>query len=361
MNTNNYAVIMAGGIGSRFWPMSRTNHPKQFIDILGTGKTLIQQTFDRLAEVCSRENIYVVTNEIYQELVLEQLDIKIDQVLCEPEMKNTAPCIAYAAFKIHEQNPNAVMIVAPSDHLILDQKGFTNCIELAFKNVTANNILATLGMKPSRPDTGYGYIQYTNETLASCTELKKVKTFTEKPNLELAEEFLLSGDFLWNSGIFIWSTSSILARIKIDLENLYDAFNSGKHLLNSTGEGKYINELYPTLKSVSIDFGIMEKADNVYVLPADFGWSDLGTFGSIYSQIPKDENQNALISENVILYNSSQNMIHSSNNKLIVVDGLEDYIVVDRTNVLLICKKKNEQLIKQYMKDAREQKGEDFV
>jgi len=361
MNKNNYAVIMAGGIGSRFWPMSRTKHPKQFIDILGTGKSLIQQTFDRLTEVCPIENIYIVTNEIYQKLVLDQLDVKQEQVLCEPEMKNTAPCIAYAAFKIHQQNPNAVMIVAPSDHLILDQKSFTSCVKLAFKNVTDNNILVTLGLKPSRPDTGYGYIQYSNESLVTCSDLKKVKTFTEKPNLELAKEFLLSGDFLWNSGIFIWSTANIIVRLKKDLENLHDAFDGGKHFLNTGQEVEFINKLYPTLKSISIDFGIMEKADNVFVLPADFGWSDLGTFGSIYTQIPKDEQQNALVSENVILYNSSQNMIHSSSKKLIVVDGLNDYIVVDRTNVLLICKKENEQLIKQYMMDAREQKGEDFV
>jgi mannose-1-phosphate guanylyltransferase len=361
MNNNYYAVIMAGGIGSRFWPMSRTKHPKQFIDVLGTGKTLIQQTFNRLTKICPAENIYIVTNDIYKELVLEQISVNSEQVLCEPAMKNTAPCIAYAAFKIHQKNPNASMLVAPSDHLILKEDEFVSCIKQSLNATENNDVLITLGIKPSRPDTGYGYIQYKNEHLSSDTELKEVKTFTEKPNLELAEQFIASGDFLWNSGIFIWSAESIINRFQKDLKEIYDAFTASKHLLNTDKETEFINTTYPALKSISIDFGIMEKADNVFVLPSDFGWSDLGTFGSIYSHIPKDENENALVSDNVILYNASKNMIHSNADKLIVVDGLEDYIVVDRENVLLICKKENEQLIKQYMKDAKEQKGEDYV
>ena len=361
MNNNYYAVIMAGGIGSRFWPMSRTKHPKQFIDVLGTGKTLIQQTFDRLSKICPSENIYIVTNDIYKDLVLEQLKVESEQVLCEPAMKNTAPCIAYAAFKIHQKNPNASMLVAPSDHLILKEDEFVSCIKQSFEAADNNDILITLGIQPSRPDTGYGYIQYKNEQLESETELKEVKTFTEKPNLELAEQFISSGDFLWNSGIFIWSSESIINRFQHDLKVIYDAFISGKHLLNTHKETEFINSIYPNLKSISIDFGIMEKADNVYVLPADFGWSDLGTFGSIYTHIPKDDKENALVSDNVILYDASKNMIHSSADKLIVVDGLEDYIVVDRKNVLLICKKENEQMIKQYMNDAKEQKGEDYI
>jgi len=361
MNTNYYAVIMAGGIGSRFWPMSRTKHPKQFIDVLGTGKTLIQQTFDRLSKICPSENIYVVTNNIYEDLVLEQLNINREQVLCEPAMKNTAPCIAYAAFKIHKQNPNACMLVAPSDHLILKEDEFVNCIDQSLKAVENNDVLITLGIQPSRPDTGYGYIQFMDDHLSNDPELKKVKTFTEKPNLQLARQFLSSGDFLWNSGIFIWSAESIINRFQNDLKEIYDAFISGKHLLNTEKETEFINKTYPTLKSISIDFGIMEKADNVYVLPADFGWSDLGTFGSIYTHLPKDDKENALVSDHVILYNSSKNMIHSSADKLIVIDGLDDYIVVDRNNVLLICKKENEQMIKQYMNDAKEQKGKDYV
>ena len=361
MNNNYYAVIMAGGIGSRFWPMSRTKHPKQFIDVLGTGKTLIQQTFYRLSKICPAENIYIVTNDIYKDLVLEQININSEQVLCEPTMKNTAPCIAYAAFKIHHKNPNASMLIAPSDHLILKEYEFINCVKKSLNATKNNDVLITLGIQPSRPDTGYGYIQYKNEHLSSDAELKEVKTFTEKPNLELAEQFISSGDFLWNSGIFIWSAESIINRFQKDLKDIYDAFIAGKHLLNTDKETEFINTTYPTLKSISIDFGIMEKAENVYVLPSDFGWSDLGTFGSIYSHIPKDANENALVSDNVILYDASKNMIHSKPDKLIVVDGLEDYIVVDRKNVLLICKRENEQMIKQYMKDAKNQKGEDYV
>ncbi len=361
MKNNCYAVIMAGGIGSRFWPMSRTKHPKQFIDVLGTGKTLIQQTFDRLNKMCPSENIYIVTNAIYEDLVLQQLPVDRNQVLCEPSMKNTAPCIAYAAFKIHQKDPNALMIVAPSDHLILDEEGFLKKLNKSLEAVISDDILITLGIQPSRPDSGYGYIQFSNNQLESDSEIKKVSRFTEKPNQELAEEFLSSGDFLWNSGIFIWSTKSIINRLKTDLYDLYDSFTKGQHLLNSEKEKEFINAIYPSIDSISIDFGIMEKADNVYVIPSDFGWSDLGTFGSLYTHIPKDNSENALVSKNVILYNSSKNMIHSNSDKLIVIDGLEDYIIVDQKNVLLICKKENEQMIKQYTKDVKEKKGEDYV
>lgn len=361
MNKNYYAVIMAGGIGSRFWPMSRTKHPKQFIDILGTGNTLIQQTFNRLSKICPSENIYIVTNKIYENLVLEQLNVKSEQVLCEPAMKNTAPCIAYAAFKIQQKNPKASMVVAPSDHLILDENEFTRCINQSLKATESKDTLITLGIQPSRPDTGYGYIQYMNDQLACDPELKRVKTFTEKPHLELATEFISSGDFLWNSGIFVWSTKSIIKRFKHYLKDVYNAFEEGNEFLNTNQETDFINKMYPTLKSISIDFGIMEKSEDVYVLPADFGWSDLGTYGSIYNHIPKDAHNNALVNDNVITYNSSNNMIHSNSEKLIVIDGMEDYIVVDRNNVLLICRKENEQMIKQYMNDAKEQKGEDYI
>ena len=352
---------MAGGVGSRFWPMSRTKHPKQFIDVLGTGKTLIQQTFDRLSNVCPSENIYIVTNAIYEDLVLNQLQIKRTQILCEPCMKNTAPCIAYAAFKIHQKNPNASMVVAPSDHLILNENAFIKTVNQSLKAVKMDDILITLGIEPSRPDTGYGYIQFIKDELKPEVKVKKVKTFTEKPNLELAKEFISSGDFLWNSGIFVWTTKSILTRFKIDIPDLYSVFIEGQHHLNSDKEMEFINSIYPSITSVSIDFGVMEKAENVYVIPSDFGWSDLGTFGSIYTHIPKDDNKNASVSNNVILYNSSKNMIHSNPNKLIVIDGLEDYIVVDQNNVLLICKKENEQMIKKYMKDVQERKSEEYI
>lgn len=352
---------MAGGIGSRFWPMSRTKHPKQFIDILGTGSTLIQQTFNRLSKLCPLENIYIVTNEQYKALVIEQLNINEGQVLCEPVMRNTAPCIAYAAFKIQKLNPNATMIVAPSDHLILNEQSFLECANDSFISAAKNDILITLGMQPTRPDTGYGYIQYKDESLASNSNFKEVKTFTEKPNLDLAEQFIASGDFLWNSGIFIWSVKSIVKRFQSDLKEIYDAFTQGSHLLNTSNEKEFIDSAYPDLKNISIDFGIMEKANNVFVLPASFGWSDLGTFGSLYTHVNKDDNGNALVSNNVITYNSTNNMIHSSEDKLIVLDGLNDYIVVDKNNVLLVCKKENEQRIKQYMNDAKNSKGEDYV
>lgn len=361
MNSNNYAVIMAGGIGSRFWPMSRTKLPKQFIDILGTGSTLIQQTFKRLSRICPKENILIVTNEHYKNLVLDQLEVKQNQVLCEPMMRNTAPCVAYAAFKIHKLNPNASMIVAPSDHLILDEDEFIRCVKHSFIATNQNDILITLGMQPNRPDTGYGYIQHKEDTLLTDSSFKKVKTFTEKPNLELAQEFIKSGDFLWNSGIFIWSAKSILNRFHNDLKDIYDTFTQGAHYLNTDQEGNFINTSYANMKNISIDVGIMEKADNVYVMPANFGWSDLGTFGSLYTLIQKDNNDNALVSKNVMTYNSSNNMVHSSTNKLVVLDGLDNYIIVDQKDVLLICKKENEQLIKQYMHDAKSQKGEEYI
>ena len=361
MKENKYAIIMAGGIGSRFWPMSRTQHPKQFIDILGAGKTLIQQTFDRLSKVCPIQNIYIVTNDIYKDTVLEQLSISSEQVLCEPARRNTAPCIAYAAFKIHQKNPDALMVVAPSDHLILQEDEFVKCIEIALEAANQNDALITLGIQPSRPDTGYGYIQYTEETIETNQAINKVKTFTEKPDLELAKQFIESGDFLWNAGIFVWSSASIIKSFQKDLKDIYDPFMVAKHLLNSPEEEVFINKTYPTLPNISIDFGIMEKAENVYVLPTDFGWSDLGTFGSIYNHLEKDDNLNATLSDNVLTYNSSNNIIHSDSKKLIVVDGLDDYIVVDKDNVLLICKKENEQNIKQYMNDAKRLKGEEYV
>jgi len=361
MKENKYAIIMAGGIGSRFWPMSRTQHPKQFIDILGAGKTLIQQTFDRLSKVCPIQNIYIVTNDIYKDTVLEQLSISSEQVLCEPARRNTAPCIAYAAFKIHQKNPDALMVVAPSDHLILQEDEFVKCIEIALEAANQNDALITLGIQPSRPDTGYGYIQYTEETIETNQAINKVKTFTEKPDLELAKQFIESGDFLWNAGIFVWSSASIIKSFQKDLKDIHDPFMVAKHLLNSPEEEAFINKTYPTLPNISIDFGIMEKAENVYVLPSDFGWSDLGTFGSIYNHLEKDENLNATVSNNVLTYNSSNNIIHSNSKKLIVVDGLDDYIVVDKDNVLLICKKENEQSIKQYMNDAKRLKGEEYV
>lgn len=348
---------MAGGIGSRFWPMSRTQHPKQFIDILGTGETLIQQTYNRLKRICPEENIYIVTNKIYKDLTKEQLDgITDEQVICEPTMRNTAPCIAYANYKIAEKNPNANIVVAPSDHLILKEDEFVRVIEMALEHTAQNDCLLTLGITPSRPDTGYGYIQY----LESDTEINRVKTFTEKPNLEIAKQFLESGDFCWNSGMFIWSLNSIQKAFETLLPDVDDVFKDGLGKYNTNKEHDFIQTAYSSCKSISIDYGIMEKSKNVFVISADIGWSDLGTWGSIYTHLPLDENNNALVGENVMMYDSSNNIVNVPREKLVVLQGLDDYIVVESDNILLVCKKEEEQKIKQIVADIKKSKDEKF-
>jgi len=358
MNKNNYCVIMAGGIGSRFWPMSRTQHPKQFIDILGTGQTLIQQTYNRLKRICPEENIYIVTNEIYKKLTLSQLPgISEEQIICEPTMRNTAPCIAYANYKIAAKNPDANIIVAPSDHLILKEDEFIRVMNLALDYTSKNDCLLTLGITPSRPDTGYGYIQFNEE---GDSELKKVKTFTEKPNLELAEKFIESGDFSWNSGMFIWSLKSIQEAFETLLPQVDDVFKTGVGIYNTSEEQKFIQTAYSTCKNISIDYGIMEKSKNVFVINADIGWSDLGTWGSIYTHLPLDENDNAVIGKNVMLYDSSNNIINVPNEKLVVLQGLEEYIVVESNNILLVCKKQDEQKIKQFVNDIKLSKDKKY-
>jgi mannose-1-phosphate guanylyltransferase len=356
--SNNFGVIMAGGIGSRFWPMSRTKFPKQFIDILGTGQTLIQQTFDRLEKIIPKENILVVTNELYKGLVIEQLGIDEEQVLCEPSRRNTAPCIAYANYKIAQKNPNANIIVAPADHLILKEQKFIDVMEKAL-NFTANNdALLTLGISPSRPDTGYGYIQFDDTT---SDEIKKVKTFTEKPDLELAKQFLASGDFSWNSGMFIWSLASIQKAFEKLLPEMDSLFKEEKDAFNSEKEEEAINKIYAVCKSISIDYGIMEKSDNVHVISADIGWSDLGTWGSIYTHLDQDESGNAVVGKHVMLYDSEDCIVSVPKDKLVVLQGLKDYIVVEANNTLLVCKKEDEQKIKQFVTDIKLEKGEDFV
>jgi mannose-1-phosphate guanylyltransferase len=355
---NNYCVIMAGGIGSRFWPMSRTSFPKQFIDILGTGQTLIQQTFERLQKLAPRENIYVVTNDLYKNLVLEQLDIEAEQILCEPNRRNTAPCIAYANYKIAGKNPNANIIVAPADHLILKEDRFVEVMETALAFTAANNALVTLGIQPSRPDTGYGYIQFDDNSEGA---LKKVKTFTEKPNLELAQQFIDSGDFSWNSGMFIWSLKSIQQAFEQLLPDIDALFKEHLESFNTANEEKAVDEIYAVCKSVSIDYGVMEKADNVYVISADIGWSDLGTWGSIYTHLPQDTEGNAVVGKNVMLYDSEDCIVSVPKDKLVVLQGLKNYIVVEANNTLLVCKKKDEQKIKQFVTDIKLNKGESFV
>ncbi|PJA09792.1 MAG: mannose-1-phosphate guanylyltransferase [Flavobacteriales bacterium CG_4_10_14_0_2_um_filter_32_8] len=358
MNKNNYCVIMAGGIGSRFWPMSRTQHPKQFIDILGTGQTLIQQTYNRLKRICLEENIYIVTNEIYKELILKQLvGINDEQIICEPTMRNTAPCIAYANYKIAAKNPNANIIVAPSDHLILKEDEFIRVMQLALDYTSKNDCLLTLGITPSRPDTGYGYIQFIEE---ADTEIKKVKAFTEKPNLKLAEKFIENGDFSWNSGMFIWSLKSIQKAFETLLPQVDEVFNNGLGLYNTPKEHDFIQTAYSSCKNISIDYGIMEKSKNVFVINADIGWSDLGTWGSIYTHLPLDENKNAVVGKNVMLYDSSTNIINVPKDKLVVLQGLTDYIVVESDNILLVCKKQEEQKIKQFVNDIKLNKSQKY-
>lgn len=349
---------MAGGIGSRFWPMSRTAFPKQFIDILGTGQTLIQQTFDRLLKLVPKENIYIVTNDLYKNLVLQQLDVVEDQVLCEPSRRNTAPCIAYANYKIASKNPNANIIVAPADHLILKEDKFLEVMTTALNYTEANNALVTLGIKPSRPDTGYGYIQFEDSV---DSELKRVKTFTEKPDLMLAKQFLDSGDFSWNSGMFIWSLSSISESFEKLLPEMDTLFKEQKDAFGTEKEALAVNSIYSECKSVSIDYGIMEKAKNVFVLSADIGWSDLGTWGSIYTHLDHDDDNNAIVGKNVMLYDSEDCIVSVPKNKLVVLQGLKDYIVVESNDTLLVCKKKDEQKIKQFVTDIKMEKGDKFV
>ena len=356
MYKNNYAVIMAGGIGSRFWPISQESLPKQFLDILGTGETLIQQTFNRLQRVCPTENIFIVTNRKYKDLCFEQIsNLKKDNILCEPAMRNTAPCIAYAAFKIQSINENANLIIAASDHIILKEDEFVRVVNNSLKIVDKNDILLTLGMNATRPDTGYGYIQYTAERLDNHQEIRRVKTFTEKPDQELALNFLDSGDFLWNSGIFICSTKSITLAYRKQLRDMYDVFEEGKKFYNTSKESEFIDRIFPGCKNISIDYGIMEKSENVYVYPADFGWSDLGTWGALYSHLKLDENGNAVQGDNVLLYDSSDNIIKVPHDKTVVINGMNGYIVAEKEGTLLICKKENEQQIKQFVSDFKKQ------
>lgn len=355
---NNYCVIMAGGIGSRFWPFSRNNRPKQFLDFFGTGRSLLQMTFDRFRQVVPVSNILIVTNVIYKELILEQLpELKPEQVLLEPSRRNTAPCIAYAVNRIKATTNNANIIVAPSDHLILKENDFLDTIRTGIDFVANNNALLTLGIKPSRPETGYGYIQISEGE----TALRKVKTFTEKPNAELAQIFFETGEFYWNSGIFLWNLQSIDTAFNKLLPDVALKFDEGKGLYNTENEQNFIDEIYPTCPNISIDYGIMEKSDNVYVLCSDFGWTDLGTWGSLYEMSPKDENANVTLKCDSMIYNSKNNIIALPENRLAVIQDLDGYIVAESDNVLLICKLKDEQNIRQYVNDATVNFDEKFI
>ncbi|HNS47259.1 MAG TPA: mannose-1-phosphate guanylyltransferase, partial [Bacteroidales bacterium] len=355
-------VIMAGGIGSRFWPVSKLSHPKQFIDILGTGKTLLQQTFERFEKICLKQNIFIVTSELYKELVVSQIPgIEESQVLCEPARRNTAPCVAYANYRIKKRNPHATIVVAPSDHIILKEDSFLDIIQSALAAAEKNPWLITLGIKPHRPDTGYGYIQFVESIpYPADLRMKRVKTFTEKPEIEMARFFLQSGEFLWNSGIFVWSLNSILDAFHLYLEEVDSIFRQGTAVYGTPGETEFIRKAYAICKSISIDYGIMEKAENVFVLASDFGWSDLGTWGSLYEQRPKDEQGNSVIGDQVMTYDTKNCVIHMPSDKLAVIQGLEDYIVVESEGILLICRKSDEQMIRQFVNDVRENKGEKY-
>jgi mannose-1-phosphate guanylyltransferase len=335
---------MAGGVGSRFWPVSTAEFPKQFHDMLGSGDTLIQKTFSRLSKLIPVENIYILTNERYNNLVLEQLPIvKQAQVLLEPAMRNTAPCILYASLKIQKLNPNAVMVVAPSDHWIEDEVTFSDNLKQCFDFCSNEDALMTLGIKPTFPNTGFGYIEYDK---SDENPIKSVSQFREKPDYETAKSFLTSGNFLWNGGIFIWSVKSILQAFEKFQPQMNSLFLKGFESYNTYSETTFINENYADAENVSIDYAILEKAKNVYVLPATFDWNDLGTWGSLHEKLDKDESNNAVVNATVLLKNASSNIISTSKDKLVIIDGLEDFIVVDKDNVLLIYPKSKEQEIK---------------
>jgi len=359
---NTYCVIMAGGIGSRFWPVSTTDFPKQFHDILGTGETLLQQTYRRLLKITENDKILVVTHKNYQQLVKQQLpDIPFRNIMTEPARRNTAPCITYAAYRIQSEDPYATMLVAPSDHLITNEDEFVRITKIAIEETTVQARLYTLGIKPNRPDTGYGYIQFMDQDDLNSQEVKKVKTFTEKPTEELAQQFLDSGDFLWNSGIFIWSVPSFMEEIEEHLPDLFATLEGGKALFGTEKEDDFINEVYPSCENVSIDYGLLEKSQHVYVIPSDFGWSDLGTWGSLYQQMKLDENGNASFSNKVMYYTSKDNIVRLPKNKLAVIEGLQNYIVIDTEDSLLICKKKHEQLIKSFVSDIKLKHGDRYI
>ncbi len=344
MNKNYYAILMAGGVGSRFWPVSTAEYPKQFHDMLGTGETLIQKTFSRLSQIIPKENILILTNESYNDIVLEQLpSVKQEQVILEPAMRNTAPCILYASLKIKKQNPDALILVAPSDHWIEDEMQFAANLKQSFNYCETQDTLMTLGILPTFPNTGYGYIEY--DKLDSRL-IKKVVQFREKPDYKTAQKFIQSRNFLWNAGIFIWSVSSITKAFETFQPEMYEHFLKGFDAYNAPDEKAFIAENYPLAENISIDYAILEKAQNVFVLSATFDWNDLGTWGSLYDKLEKDEANNAIVNATVYLENATHNIIRTEGKKLVVIDGLRDYIIVDKENVLFIYPKSKEQDIK---------------
>ena len=360
---NNFCIIMAGGIGSRFWPLSRVTKPKQFLDILGTGRTFFQQTFDRYSKIIPKENFFIVTNVKYKDLVFEQLpELKEEQVLLEPLRRNTAPCVAYATHKIKSKNKDAIIIVAPSDHLIIHETELLHQIKNGIEFVKEHNALLTFGIKPNRPETAYGYIQVKKKVeFEDLDNLYKVKTFTEKPDAQMAEVFVESGEFFWNSGIFIWSLPAILAALQTHLPDISLLFESGIKLYNTSDEINFINKIYSECQAISIDYGIMEKAKNVFVLTADFGWSDLGTWGSLYENTDKDNAGNVIRGDNILIYDSKNCIVNISDQKIAVLHGLDGYIIAESNDTLMICKKQDEDQIKKFVTDVKISKGDSLV
>jgi len=358
MNKNYYAILMAGGVGSRFWPISTEAFPKQFHDMLGTGDTLIQKTFKRLSHLIPKENIFILTNERYNDLVFEQLpEVTQRQVVLEPAMRNTAPCILYASLKIQKENPDAIMIVAPSDHWIEDETMFSKNVQQAFDYCSKNNALMTLGIQPTFPNTGYGYIEFDK---TSAEAIKRVNQFREKPDYETAKDFIAQGNFLWNAGIFMWSVKSVVDAFKNNQPTLYALFETGIHAYNTNLENDFIKENYPKAENISVDYAIMEKSNNVYVIAAEFDWNDLGTWGSLYDKLDKDSAANAVVHAKTLTEDASGNMIRTNKDKIVVIDGLQDYIIVDKEDVLLIYPKTKEQDIKQVLQKVKDRFGKHY-
>lgn len=358
MNKNYYAILMAGGVGSRFWPVSTQDFPKQFHDMLGTGDTLIQKTFKRLTHLIPKENILILTNERYNDLVLEQLpEVTQKQVVLEPAMRNTAPCILYASLKIQKENPDAVMIVAPSDHWIEDEATFSKNVQSAFEFCEENDALMTLGIQPTFPNTGYGYIEFDK---SSTDIVKPVNQFREKPDYDTAKEFIAQGNFLWNAGIFMWSVKSAVSAFKSNQPDLYALFENGIEVYNTAAESGFIKDNYPKAENISVDYAIMEKSNNVYVIAAEFDWNDLGTWGSLYDKLDKTESGNAVVNARTLIEDASGNMIRTKSNKIVIVDSLNDFIIVDKEEVLLIYPKAKEQDIKITLQKVKDKFGENY-
>lgn len=352
MNENTYVAIMAGGVGSRFWPASREARPKQFLDILGTGKSLIRLTFERFLPLCPADRIYVVTHRDYKAQVLEHLpELRPEQVITEPARRNTAPCIAYTALKIRKLDPDANLVIAPSDHIVLSEKAFLDVVRSGLEFSARHDALLTLGIKPNRPDTGYGYIQY--DRTGGEGSVCKVMRFTEKPPLEQARQFVAEGNYLWNAGIFIWKAGAVLDAFHHYMADIIQPLSGGEKLLNTSREEAFIDSVYPSLQSISIDYAIMEKASNVFTIPADFGWSDLGTWASLHAESPKDDHGNALQCRPALMYDTANCIVRAPKDKLVVIRGLDGFIVVDEGDVLLIYPKSHEQEIKTVSKDVQ--------